>query len=251
MSIDNIIWNNMYQNKFRLFTMLLLCIFAGSMEAQKNLTVYNGTAESGLVPIAGVNLNYNTRSQYVIPAANLTDMAGGGIYGLIYYLTDLNGDDMPTENVNVYVKEVNYTTISAFESVSNADLVYEGALTLSKVDNTRMMIITFKTPYIYKGGNLLIDFENPVKGKSKGKKFYGKTVTGASLTAYNTGETPSQCNFIPRPRSCITPNLPSQASPLLPRRLPSAGRARATAISCATARCHSLTTSRMASMPGR
>ena len=198
MSIDNIIWNNMYQNKFRLFTMLLLCIFVGSMKAQKTLTVYNGTAESGLVPIAGVNLNYNTRSQYVIPAANLTDMAGGGIYGLIYYLTDLNGDDMPTGNVNVYVKEVNYTTISAFESVSNADLVYEGALTLSKVDNTRMMIITFKTPYIYKGGNLLIDFENPVKGKSKGKKFYGKTVTGASLTAYNTGETPSQCNFIPQ-----------------------------------------------------
>ena len=189
----------MFQNKFHLFTMLLLFIVAGGMKAQKTLTVFNGTATNGNLPVAGSNFSHNTKSQYVIPAANLTDMAGGGIYGLIYYLTDKNGDEMPTGNVNVYVKEVNYTTISAFETVSNADLVYEGALTLSKVDNTRMMIITFKTPYIYKGGNLLIDFENPVKGKAKQTLFYGTTVSNvSSLSIWDIGETPTQYKFIPK-----------------------------------------------------
>ena len=159
-----------------MIVMLVLCFFAGSMRAEKNLTVYEGTDTQGMVPVAGINFQYYNKSQYVIPAADLKDMVGSGIYCLIYYLTDLNGDDMMKGDINVYLKEVNYTTISQFESVSSEDLYYEGALTMTKVNNTRMVLITLKKPFFYNGSNLLIDFENPEKGESKGKKFYGKTV---------------------------------------------------------------------------
>lgn len=188
-----------------MIVMLVLCFFAGSMRAEKNLTVYEGTDTQGMVPVAGINFQYYNKSQYVIPAADLKDMVGSGIYCLIYYLTDLNGDDMMKGDINVYLKEVNYTTISQFESVSSEDLYYEGALTMTKVNNTRMVLITLKKPFFYNGSNLLIDFENPEKGESKGKKFYGKTVTGASIAKTEMSDksklesgTPTQYNFIPQ-----------------------------------------------------
>ncbi len=193
------------KSKFSLIVMFLLCMLAGGIKAQSHLTVYQGTVENGQVPVTGASFQYYNKSQYVIPAADLKSMVGSGIYCLIYYLTSLNNDDMMKGNVNVYLKEVNYTTISQFEPVSSEDLYYEGALTLSKVDDTRMVLITLKKPFIYNGGNLLIDFENPEKGTAKGKKFYGKTVTGASITKtamYDKSQlesgTPTQNNFIPQ-----------------------------------------------------
>ena len=187
----------MYKNKCRLFTMLLLFFFVGSMKASY-LTVYQGTVENGLVPFGGVNFNYNTRSQYVIPAANLKNMVGGDIYCLMYYLTNFNAGEMPEEKVKVYMKEVNYTTISTFEPLSANDLVYEGTLTESETSGIRLLLVTLDKPFIYKGGNLLIDFENTETGTALGKKFYGKTVNGASITTLSIGQSVSQCNFIPQ-----------------------------------------------------
>ena len=177
--------------------MLLLFFFVGSMKASY-LTVYQGTVENGLVPFGGVNFNYNTRSQYVIPAANLKNMVGGGIYCLMYYLTNFNAGEMPEEKVKVYMKEVNYTTISTFEPLSANDLVYEGTLTESETSGIRLLLVTLDKPFIYKGGNLLIDFENTETGTALGKKFYGKTVNGASITTWSIGQSVSQCNFIPQ-----------------------------------------------------
>ena len=177
--------------------MLLLLFFAGSMKASY-LTVYQGTVENGSVPFGGVNFNYYTKSQYVIPAANLKNMVGGGIYCLMYYLTNFNAGEMPEEKVKVYMKEVNYTTISTFEPLSANDLVYEGTLTESETSGIRLLLVTLDKPFIYKGGNLLIDFENTETGTALGKKFYGKTVNGASITTLSIGQSVSQCNFIPQ-----------------------------------------------------
>ena len=143
--------------------MLLLFFFVGSMKASY-LTVYQGTVENGLVPFGGVNFNYYTKSQYVIPAANLKNMVGGGIYCLMYYLTNFNAGEMPEEKVKVYMKEVNYTTISTFEPLSANDLVYEGTLTESETSGIRLLLVTLDKPFIYKGGNLLIDIDYVTAG---------------------------------------------------------------------------------------
>ena len=62
--------------KLNLMIMLMLYLFAGSMRAEKNLTVYEGTDTQGMIPVAGGTFNYYNKSQYVIPAAQLTDMVG-------------------------------------------------------------------------------------------------------------------------------------------------------------------------------
>ena len=67
-----------------------------------------------------------------------------------------------TENANwqvsfrVYVKEVPYTTISAFEGDSTSTVVYHGRLSATN----GVMKVTFIEPYHYQGGNLLIGFQN-------------------------------------------------------------------------------------------
>lgn len=193
----------MNQLKIKMIVMLVLCLFAGSMRAEKNLTVYEGTDTQGMIPVAGGMFNYYNKSQYVIPAAQLTDMVGSNIYALAYHLTTDNDNEMMEGSVNVYIKEVGYTTISSFEPVVDQDLYYQGQLTLSKVGNERMILMALKTPYFYKGGNLLIDFENPEKGEQKSKKFYGKKVKGASIAVFDADKsklesnTPNQYDFIP------------------------------------------------------
>ena len=189
--------------KLNLMIMLMLYLFAGSMRAEKNLTVYEGTDTQGMIPVAGGTFNYYNKSQYVIPAAQLTDMVGSNIYALAYHLTTDNDNEMMEGSVNVYIKEVGYTTISSFEPVGDQNLYYQGQLTLSKVGNERMILMALKTPYFYKGGNLLIDFENPEKGETKSKKFYGKKVKGTSIAVFDAdkskleSKTPNQYDFIP------------------------------------------------------
>ena len=187
----------MYKNKCRLFTMLLLFFFVGSMKASY-LTVYQGTNSYGLVPFGGVNFDNYSRSQYVIPAADLKNMVGGEIYGLMYYLTNDNAGKMPEEKVKVYMKEVDYTTISTFEPLSDDDQVYEGTLEESVVSEISILLVTLNKPFIYKGGNLLIDFENAETGEELGRSFYGKTVNGASITTWKINQKITQCNFIPQ-----------------------------------------------------
>ena len=184
---------------------LFLLFLAVGVKAQKNFTVYSeATNTHGQVPISGVCYNYYTKTQYVIPAANLTSLVDGGIYCLVYWPNELNGDKMFSGDVNVYMKEVDYTTISKFEPVTNADLVYSGPLTIQKSNNLRLVLIALNKTFVYKGGNLLIDFENKEPGDPVGKKFYGKNVTGASISASEKTKEdlekaePYQHNFIPR-----------------------------------------------------
>ena len=102
--------------KLNLMIMLMLYLFAGSMRAEKNLTVYEGTDTQGMIPVAGGTFNYYNKSQYVIPAAQLTDMVGSNIYALAYHLTTDNDNEMMEGSVNVYIKEVGYTTIRSYAS---------------------------------------------------------------------------------------------------------------------------------------
>ena len=162
---------------FLLLTMLWLA-FTGSIKAE-SLTVYDGTVQSYYAPAYIYYFDAVTRSQYVIPAADLSEMAGGMISSLTYYSNKTSA--YTTQAVaNVYVKEVDYTTISAYEDVSTATMVYSGYFNF---DASGLMTITFDTPFMYGGGNLLIAVENPAAGSYTSVKFYGQTVNGACVSA--------------------------------------------------------------------
>ena len=168
----------------------------------QQLTVYEGTSTSQYVPAYVYYFDEYSRSQFVIPAGQLEDMNGASINSVKFYTSS---DNIPyTTNVpaDVYIKEVNYTSISAFEPKASATIVYTGLLDFVNSGSGGEVTINFNSPYQYNGGNLLIGIENTEQGGFRDINFYGQDVTGASVAGANSSSlenvNPTQRNFIPK-----------------------------------------------------
>lgn len=140
------------------------------------LTVYDGTETDFTVPIYMYNYEQKyVRNQYVVPASDLMDMAGGTISKIKLYTTS---DYLPYTNaatIDVYVKEVNFTTFTSsnFVDKATATTVYQGQIDFVNDGTGGSATITFTTPYQYNGENLLIGFDNTTKAEKKFISFYG------------------------------------------------------------------------------
>ncbi len=184
-----------------LLLLAMLCSFTGAW-ADNELTVYDGTATTRLVPAYIYYFDDYCRSQFVIPATDLTAMNGGDICSIKFYTTNDNVPYTTASTVDVYLKEVDYTTMTGLEAKSSATIVYQGTLSIVGEGSGGSLTITLSTPYTYNGGNLLIGIENTTDPEYKSIYFYGQEVTGASWAGYNSSSlanvTGAQQNFIPK-----------------------------------------------------
>ena len=168
------------------------------LSAQQTLTVADGTSTNSYVPVYGLWLDNYTRAQVVYPETMLTNMMGGAISELTFYFsTPPSSPGNWTSNFEVRLGTAPATTLSSFLP-SPTDLVYSGTLDGS----TNLMTITFSTPYVYTGGNLLLEMSTTTMGGYSSAYFYGITSTGSSLSGYNSssasGVSPTQRDFIPK-----------------------------------------------------
>jgi hypothetical protein len=199
--------------KKHLLFFLLLCIgalaYPTTANAQLTHTVYDGTIQSYYVPAYIFYFDDFTKSQFVIPAADLSVMAGGTISSIKFYTTSNNVPYTSVSTVDVYLMEVGYTSISAYEPKTSATMVYQGTLSVVSEGDGGSLTINFTTPYAYSGGNLLVGIENTTDAGYKTIYFYGTTVAGASIAASNSsslsGVTATQRNFIPKTTFTYTP----------------------------------------------
>ena len=151
-----------------LFLLIAVFAFTGTAMAQRNLTVYeNGSSRNGALPVMLSGFSNYTKSQFVLTSSELSGMAGGTIHLLKFYPSSNENYTSPS-TVDVFMKEVSYTTMSAFESKASSTIVYHGQLTV----NNGVMMITLTTPFTYNGGNLLIGFENVTTSENKEIYFY-------------------------------------------------------------------------------
>lgn len=201
-------------------TILALCLcmmMGGEAWGQEELTVYEGTETNSYVPMYCGYFDDFSRSQYVIPASDLTAMDGGQISAIKYYTTGYNMPYTTVSTVDVYLMEVNYTSISAFEAKNSETIVYQGTISFASTDDGYGTTITFSTPYTYNGGNLLVGCENTTDAGYKFIYFYGQIVNGASVAGYNSSSlsnvSPTQRNFIPKTTFVYTPGV----APTCPR----------------------------------
>ena len=161
--------------------MTLVALFAMTAGAwAEELTVHDGTATNSYVPVHGFYADAYLKCQTVYPATELAAMAGNSITSLTYYATS-PAPEAWIGTFQVHVVEVADATISSFNDLSTATLVYEGTL-----DGTQStMTIPFTTPYNYQGGNLLVSVSQTTKGNYKSITWGGETVNGASVQGYN------------------------------------------------------------------
>lgn len=162
------------------------------------LTVNNGTATNSKVPVYGNWVDNHIKSQFIIPAADLSAMAYGNITKLTFYSSDAN-KSWGAASFEVYMTETSETTVNSLAAVSDMTQVYTGSLGIAN----NVMEITLTTPYQYMGGNLMIAFEQPTSGTYSNCTWYGVDATGASQGGY--GSSVSQQNFLPRTTFEFTP----------------------------------------------
>ena len=209
--------------------MLVMCMPAFAQETE-TLTVFDGTTEGTETSTSIVTNDYlpiysrywnkaGTKSQIIIPAQFLTQMKGGDITSVKFYSTSYSTPYTSASTVDAYVGEVGYTTFDAseghfdFEPKANCTIIYQGKITVERVGPTNQewgeMTITFSAPYKYRGGNLLIGFENTTAEGWKQFKFRGQNVmwhaglAGCQLT--DTYYYKQQCDFIPWTTFTYTP----------------------------------------------
>ena len=193
------------KRKLLLFSLLLALFAPWAAQAQNELTIYeSGSATSSYVPIYGLWADAYLKCEFVVPADELAEMNGGIISQMTFYLTT-PATDLWSGTFQVFLGEVDDTTIGSFHGSGDATVVYEGQL-----DGTQStMTVEFSNNYTYGGSNLLVGVYQIVSGNYKSATFAGASVTGASGSGYSSSSLDAvsftQRNFVPKTTFTYSP----------------------------------------------
>ena len=182
---------------------LLFC-YTGNVWAYDPLTVASCTATNNMAPVYGSRADSYCRTQVIYPASMLSSISGKQITALTFYV-NTTATEKWTSTFEIRMAEVSASSFSskAWNTEKDGTLVYTGAL-----DGTSStMVVTLNTPFVYNGGNLLLDVRNQAGGNWKNAKFYGITsyqgeaiygvVSGYSSSAtFNPNE--NRQKFVPK-----------------------------------------------------
>ena len=125
-------------------------------------TVAGGTDPSSMFPVYGEYFNYGTSSQMIYPASMLAAQgiqAGDIINSLTFFAQSDNvPDNIRRSTVTLRLGNTTSTTVTSTSTMStnrnNSTQVFSGNLT----GGSRTLTINLSTPYVYQGGNLIVDF---------------------------------------------------------------------------------------------
>ena len=168
----------------RSFVMMALMAVPFVTQAQNTLIVADGTTTNSYVPFYGYMGDAAQHNQMIYPATDLTAMVGMEITEMTLFVssgtTTMNGWEISLGTTTA-------TTLSGIDNSVSVSQVYSGSLSTS----SGQMNIVFSEPWVYDGGNLLVDFNHQASNWAS-YSFYGVEATGASYS-YN-----SQRNFLPK-----------------------------------------------------
>lgn len=199
--------NNFLTKAFALLFVLLFNLTGA--RAIVTHTIYDGTATNTQVPVNGSHVgNRYIRSQFIIPSTQLQIMKGGKISHMIFYTNEDVVNWYADNKFDVYVEEVDASTLSSYRSWNSSAVVYSGKLAV----NGHQLIVDFNSDFLYSGNkNLFIGFRQTSQETSNTSTFVGVTANGASLASYtsNSGQngTAEQQNFLPKTTFVYTPGF--------------------------------------------
>jgi hypothetical protein len=161
------------------------------------LTVNDGTDTNEMVPIYGYYVDETSKSQFIIPATDLSNMQWGTILRMTFFASNASAN-WGNAVFSVRMSEVGATNMYLYDFFNwdSMEEVYTGNLFISG----NQMGVIFTTPYYYRGGNLLIGFDEITSGSYASCSWYG--VNQSDYTAYgneyNSGSTYEEIEFLPK-----------------------------------------------------
>ena len=190
----------------KIFTIVLVgLLMAGMAFGQSTLTVCDNGNQNAFVPLHMANRSNYLKSEFIIPASDLSAMTGT-ITKMEFYS---NTTDYSFGSYKVFLKVVDNTTISEYLGTEGATIVYEGSLRISSYKVT----VNFATNFEYNGGNLLVGIYTTTPYSSSGSGYsvywYGKNVSDASVQGNHSSNmtlvSANQRDFIPKTTFTYTP----------------------------------------------
>lgn len=171
-------------------------LFAPAMAwAQAELTVGNGTATNGYIPVYGFYVDEAQHNQVIYPADSLQEMTGGTISGLTFYMSETSSSySGPVEwntTVTISLGATEATSLSGV--ITGADLTQVAQVVWNGQDET--LAVEFDNAFTYEGGNLLLDITTTA-GSYGQASFYGAALSGASVCTH--GMSTHAQDFLPK-----------------------------------------------------
>ena len=145
------------KRKSLLFLLLFALLAPWAANAQETtLTVYDeGTTTNNYVPIYGLYCDEGVKCEFVIPAEQLAEMTNGTISAMKFYLASV-GYNTIEPSFTIFVKEVDFTTMTAYTGTTDATTVFNSTFTFTSGATNVEIEVPFSENYTYEGGNLLI-----------------------------------------------------------------------------------------------
>lgn len=176
----------------KIFLLFAALMMPWAMRAQSTLTVCDGTDSNEYVPIYGYYADDEQTNQMIFPASMLTAMQGTNIEQMVFYVAHDGGNNNSLGNWIVSMGITSASSLNDLDSTTTLTQVYTGPMIFDDNYDATLMTVTFTTPFLYNGGNLLVEFDHPIAANYNHYYFYGITVTGA---AYSYG---TSFNFLPK-----------------------------------------------------
>ena len=195
--------------KISLFLILLLAVFAPwAAMGQETFTFGDESTQNEYVPIYGYNADNTQHNQMIYPASQLSDMEGGTISQMVFYIQSWGSDPWSGDGdpgvFTVSLGETTATTLTGLDNTTELTQVYSNTMVFDSEHTT--MTITFTSNYVYNGGNLLVDFNHTTTASYRHIYFYGTEYSKASYYTYGSWGSSGSVNFLPETTFTYTPN---------------------------------------------
>ena len=198
--------------KFTLF--ISMALVAMSINAAE-LQIGNHDSSSKYAPIYADQADRLFISQIIYTADELSEIAGHEITKLTFELRS-QASNCDWSNISISAKEVDFTAFSGseFASIDGAKEVFSGTVIGSASTTVE---IELAQPFVYEGGNLLLDFRKTTTGGAYSRNWKGFYATQASdyrvISKYSSsGSMPEEgVRSLDRPDVIITYTAEEQA----------------------------------------
>ena len=180
----------------KFFTLIAVAVLAFAAQATE-MTVCDGTDTNNYLPIYGLYVDTDgTFGQMIYPADMLTDMVGKEITELKFYSSRINFSGATLQLGLAKAEKDNFDDYEAIEGAT-------ALCSITPNEGDTEMTFVFDEPYMYEGGNLLVQVLVTQIGTWKGTSFYGENMPYYySLYQYQTvwSSTPSKYHeaFLPK-----------------------------------------------------
>lgn len=195
-------------------TMTIDCGQAGTFDValsgkavdEVELTVCEGTNQNEYVPIYGQYTDtQGTFSQMIYPASMFEGLEGATIFSVKFYPTAAINVGAPTIELSMSeTEETLFTRETAIGAPANliTDLTTVGSITLANGDQD--LAFELSTPFVYQGGNLVLNTNVTQKGSYNHVYFYGQNVsnddvnTSSSYCQWGGSGSNKMVQFLPK-----------------------------------------------------